>query len=163
MATNYEMRGHNLPDIGKVVEWAKNSGHFHENADDCSNACCLKSTDGKTFLWMWWNGKTIGFTRYGIQPDVELLIEEIEQQFNVWLVSEHDDDYDVSDDLSKSKLLLELLKWADSESGREFRASLAHSGEPSPVTAEDVLALLKPDERSRLREMLGLVDTKFTS
>lgn len=42
----------------------------------------------------------------------------------------------------KVRLLIDLIAWADSEEGCEFRADLAAMNQPSPFTAEDVLSLL---------------------
>lgn len=60
-------------------------------------------------------------------------------------------------DHGKVALLQDLLNWADSTEGADFRAGLAHSGQFSPVTAGDVLALLDEDLGPQIREELGMV------
>lgn len=66
----------------------------------------------------------------------------------------------------KVALLAALTEWADTEQGRDHRAALAHEGQPSPVTAEDVFALLEgshtdhADLLADLREDLGLDDVQ---
>ena len=57
----------------------------------------------------------------------------------------------------KAALLQDLLNWADSAEGADFRASLAHSDQFSPITAGDVLALLDDDLEPQIREELGMM------
>lgn len=58
--------------------------------------------------------------------------------------------------LHKIAMLAELTKWADSEEGRDMRAAMAHCGGESPVTAEDVLALLPEKVANDTRDNLGM-------
>lgn len=58
--------------------------------------------------------------------------------------------------------LAALTEWADTEEGKAHRAALAHDRLPSPVTAEDVFAMIKgaghDDLCENLRKDLGYSD-----
>lgn len=53
-------------------------------------------------------------------------------------------------------LLAKLIEWADSEAGSEYRAQLAAHNRPSPVTANDVVAVLDDTNAEAMREMFDL-------
>lgn len=59
------------------------------------------------------------------------------------------------DDRTKAAYLTALIKWADTPEGADYRASLAHGGKPSPVTAEDVLSILDHDTATEARQTMG--------
>jgi len=54
----------------------------------------------------------------------------------------------------KVALLSALLEWANTDEGMDYRAGLAHSGLPSPLTLADVFAVLPDDVQNEVTDCM---------